>query len=65
MQGVKLTELIEKMNLKNLTPDIELVDKYVPIPVLRKRMQDNIRIFFELNVERWRPATGSATSQRG
>lgn len=32
MQGVKLTELIEKMNLKNLTPDIELVDKYVPIP---------------------------------
>lgn len=32
MQGVKLTELIEKMNLKNLTPDIELMDKYIPIP---------------------------------
>lgn len=32
MQGVKLTELIEKMNLKVLTPDIDLEQKYIPIP---------------------------------
>jgi len=32
MQGVRLTDLIEKMNLKNLTPDIDLTEKYIPIP---------------------------------
>ena len=32
MHGVKLTELIEKMNLKVLTPDIDLEQKYIPIP---------------------------------
>ena len=32
MQGVKLTDLIEKMNLKNLTPDIDLTEKYITVP---------------------------------
>ena len=32
MQGVKLTDLIEKMNLKNLTPDIDLSEKYITVP---------------------------------
>ena len=32
MQGVKLTDLIEKMNLKNLTPDIDMTERYITIP---------------------------------
>lgn len=32
MSGVKLTDLIEKMNLKNLTPDIDLTEKYITVP---------------------------------
>ena len=27
-QGVSLKEIVEKMNLKNLTPDVDLVEKY-------------------------------------
>ena len=26
-QGVSLKEIVEKMNLKNLTPDVDLVEK--------------------------------------
>ena len=36
MQGVKLTELIEKMNLKNLTPDIDLTEKYITVPDINR-----------------------------
>ena len=32
MSGVKLTDLIEKMNLKNLTPDIDLTEKFITVP---------------------------------
>lgn len=32
MPGVKLTDLIEKMDLKNLTPDIDLTGKYITVP---------------------------------
>ncbi len=32
MQGVKLTNLVEKMNLKNLTPEIDLTDKEISVP---------------------------------
>ena len=31
-QGVSLKEIVEKMNLKNLTPDVDLVEKYVQVP---------------------------------
>lgn len=36
MPGVKLTDLIEKMNLKNLTPDVELFGKYITVPDINR-----------------------------
>ena len=30
--GVTLTEVVQKMDLKNLTPDVELIGKEVNIP---------------------------------
>ena len=36
MPGVKLTNLIEKMNLKNLTPDVELLGKYITVPDINR-----------------------------
>ena len=36
MPGVKLTNLIEKMNLKNLTPNVELVGKYITVPDINR-----------------------------
>ncbi len=36
MPGVKLTDLIEKMNLKNLTPDIDLTGKYITVPDINR-----------------------------
>ena len=31
-QGIKLSEIVEKMNLKNLTPEVDMVDKEVDVP---------------------------------
>ena len=36
MPGVKLTNLIEKMNLKNYTPDIDLKGKYITVPDINR-----------------------------
>lgn len=36
MADVKLIELIEKMNLKNLTPDVDLSDKYITVPDINR-----------------------------
>ena len=36
MSGVKLTDIVEKMNLKNLTPDVELSDKAVEVPDINR-----------------------------
>ncbi len=36
MPGVKLTDLIEKMDLKNLTPDIDLTEKYITVPDINR-----------------------------
>ena len=61
-QGVSLKEIVEKMNLKNLTPDVDLVEKYVQVPDINRpailiiltrivyRLSDmlNIRIFRHL-----------------
>lgn len=33
---VKLTDLVEKMNLKNLTPDIDLTDKLITVPDINR-----------------------------
>lgn len=32
MPGVKLTDFVEKMNLKNATPDVDLTGKYLTVP---------------------------------
>lgn len=31
-QGIKLAEIVERMNLKNLTPDVDMVEKEVNVP---------------------------------
>ncbi len=36
MPGVKITDLVEKMNLKNLTPDIDLTEKYISVPDMNR-----------------------------
>ena len=36
MSGVKITSLVEKMNLKNLTPDIDLTEKYITVPDINR-----------------------------
>ena len=35
-QGITLSEIAEKMNLKNLTPDVDLTDKYVVVPDINR-----------------------------
>lgn len=36
MSGVKITDLVEKMNLKNLTPDVDLADRYITVPQVNR-----------------------------
>jgi len=36
MASVKLTKLVEKMNLKNLTPDIDLTEKEITVPDINR-----------------------------
>lgn len=36
MSGVKITSLVEKMDLKNLTPDIDLTEKYITVPDINR-----------------------------
>lgn len=36
MPGVKLTNLIQKMNLKNLTPDVPVEGKYITVPQINR-----------------------------
>ena len=36
MSGVKITDLIEKMDLKNLTPDIDLTERYITVPQVNR-----------------------------
>ena len=31
-QGIRLTEIVEKMDLKTLTPEVEMVEKEVNVP---------------------------------
>ena len=32
MDGVRLTEIVEKMNLKNLTPEVDITEREVLVP---------------------------------
>lgn len=36
MSGVKITDLVEKMNLKNLTPDVDLTERYITVPEVNR-----------------------------
>ena len=36
MPGVKITKLVEKMNLRNLTPDIDLTEKVITVPDINR-----------------------------
>ena len=46
MPGVQLTNMVEKMNLKNLTPEIDLTDKKITIPDIN-RLALQLTGFFE------------------
>ena len=45
MSGVKLTRLVEKMDLKNLTPDIDLTDRYITVPEVNRPALQLTRYF--------------------
>lgn len=36
MPGVKITDMVERMNLKNLTPDIDLSERYITVPEINR-----------------------------
>ena len=36
MSGVKITDLVEKMDLKNLTPDIDFTERYITVPQVNR-----------------------------
>ena len=36
MPGVKITKLVERMDLKNLTPDIDLTEKVITVPDINR-----------------------------
>ena len=36
MKGVKLTKMVQKMDLKNLTPDIDMTEKYLTVPDINR-----------------------------
>ena len=36
MSKVEIQRIVEKMNLKNLTPDVDLTDKYVVVPDINR-----------------------------
>lgn len=36
MSKVEMQRIVEKMNLKNLTPDVDLTDKYVVVPDINR-----------------------------
>lgn len=36
MSGVKITDLVEKMDLKNLTPDVDLTERYITVPEVNR-----------------------------
>ena len=36
MSGVKITDLVEKMDLKNLTPDVDLTNRYITVPEVNR-----------------------------
>lgn len=52
MPGVKLTNLIEKMNLKNLTPDVELLGKYITVPDINRPALQLTGYFDQFDSER-------------
>ena len=37
MDGVRLTEIVEKMNLKNLTPGVDITERKVHVPDVNRR----------------------------
>ena len=37
MSGVKLTDIVEKMNLKNLTPEVDITEREVLVPDVNRQ----------------------------
>ena len=50
--GVKLTEIVEKMDLKNLTPKVELVDREVNVPDVNRPALQLVGFFDHFDNER-------------
>ena len=40
MSGVKLTDIVEKMNLKNLTPEVDITEREVLVPDVNRLSGD-------------------------
>lgn len=45
MSGVKLTDIVEKMNLKNLTPEVDITEREVLVPDVKQTGTSAGRIF--------------------
>ena len=43
MSVVKLTDIVEKMNLKNLTPEVDITEREVLVPDVNRPAQMCIR----------------------
>lgn len=52
--GVKLQEIVEKMNLKNLTPEVELLGREVNVPDINRPALQLTGFFDHLTVTGYR-----------
>lgn len=52
MSKVEMQKLVEKMNLKNLTPDVELVEKFVEVPDINRPALQLTGFFDHFDAER-------------
>ena len=59
MSEVKLTKVVERMDLKNLTPDIDLTEKVITVPDINRPALQLIGYFDHFDSERASPNADS------
>ena len=50
MSGVKLTDIVEKMNLKNLTPEVDITEREVLVPDVNRPASESCTDYRECRV---------------